>query len=60
MSPTKSGKQLQLTIRLDADTFARVEAVAAKLSRPGLAVTPTDVLRMAVAEGLPALEKRRS
>ena len=59
MSPTKSGQKLQFTIRLDSETADRVEELVPKLSRPGQPATMTDVLRMAVAEGLPVLEKRR-
>ncbi|HEY3451685.1 MAG TPA: hypothetical protein VGK67_35335 [Myxococcales bacterium] len=57
MSPTKSGQKLQFTIRLDPADADRVKALEEKLGRPGMPATMTDVLRAAVAEGLPVLEK---
>lgn len=46
----------QLGIRMDADTVRRLDAAAAKLSMPGLPLTRTDALRMAVMEGLRKIE----
>jgi predicted transcriptional regulator len=45
-----------LALRLDDDTLARIDALAVKLSRPGLSLTRTAALRLALAEGLTRLE----
>ena len=46
-------------MRLDADVIDRLDAIAVKLSRPGLALNRTDALRAALAEGMPILEKEK-
>jgi predicted DNA-binding protein len=53
------GGSLQTAVRLENETVARIDALAVKLSRPGLTLTRADVFRMALAEGLPILEKER-
>lgn len=54
---TTKGETTQVAIRLDADTLARLDALAARLSRPGLALTRTDAIRIALATGLDAAER---
>ena len=58
-SETKERPTTQVAIRLDADVLDRLDALAARLSRPGLALTRTDALRIAIATGLDAAEKDR-
>lgn len=48
-----------LSVRLKPETIERLDAVAAKMSRPGLEVTRTDVVRMALDVGLRQMEKAR-
>jgi hypothetical protein len=47
-----------VTFRLAAELLARLDKVAVSLSRPGLKITRSDVLKMAVIEGLRVLEKQ--
>jgi predicted transcriptional regulator len=49
----------QIAVRLDADVISRLDAVASKLTRPGLSVTRTDAIRIALLTGLQAIEKER-
>jgi hypothetical protein len=46
----------QTAIRFPAAWVPRLQAVAGALSRPGIALTPSDALRAAIAEGLAVLE----
>jgi predicted DNA-binding protein len=50
---------IQTAIRLDRDLIERLDAVADKLSRPGLAVTRSDAMRICLMTGLEAIEKER-
>ena len=50
---------IQTAIRLDPDLIGRLDAVAGKLSRPGLAVTRSDAMRICLMTGLEAIEKER-
>jgi hypothetical protein len=52
-------EKTQIAVRLDADLIARLDAVAAKLSRPGLDVTRADAIRVALEAGLRAIEKEK-
>ncbi len=57
-SATKDkGPTQQIAVRLDADVIGRLDAIASKLTRPGLAVTRTDAIRIALLTGLQAIEK---
>lgn len=47
----------QLAIRLEAELIKRLDAVAERLSRPGLTVTRTDAVRVALLTGLEAIER---
>lgn len=47
---------VQTAVRLDPELLARLDAVATKLSRPGLEVTRADAIRIALATGLQAIE----
>jgi hypothetical protein len=49
----------QVAVRLDAEVLRRLDAIAAKLSRPGLVLTRTDAIRIALLTGLQAIEKER-
>jgi len=63
MGRTKNAKDkgptVQTAVRLDPEMVARLDAIAAKLSRPGLEVTRTDAIRIALLTGLQAIEKER-
>ena len=50
---------MQTAVRLDPELIARLDVIAAKLSRPGLEVTRTDAIRIALLTGLQAIEKER-
>jgi predicted DNA-binding protein len=52
-----TGGSFQTAIRLENEVIKRVDALVEKLSRPGLRLGRSDVLRMAIAEGLPVLER---
>jgi predicted transcriptional regulator len=58
--PTKDKTATQqVAVRLDADVIGRLDAIAAKLTRPGLGVTRTDAIRIALMTGLEAMEKEK-
>ena len=60
MTPKKeSPDKVQVAVRLDADVVARLDAVAAKLSRPGLELTRADAIRIALETGLRSIEKEK-
>jgi predicted DNA-binding protein len=63
MPKTKTAKEkgpaVQTAVRLDPELLARLDAVAVKLSRPGLEVTRADAIRIALATGLLAIEKEK-
>jgi hypothetical protein len=63
MGRTKNAKDkgptVQTAVRLDLELITRLDAVARKLSRPGLEVTRTDALRICLLTGLQAIEKER-
>lgn len=48
---------IQLAIRLERSVVERLDLLAAKLSQPGLSVTRTDALRVALHKGLDAFAK---
>lgn len=52
-----TGGTTQLTVRLNNDWLPRLDVAAAQLSRPGLELTRADVIRVAVARGLEAIER---
>jgi predicted DNA-binding protein len=49
----------QIAVRLEAELLGRLDAVAAKLSRPGLALTRTDAVRVCLLTGLEHIEKEK-
>ena len=51
--------QVQTGIRLPQTLVDRVDRIAASMSRPGLTLTRSDVLRMAVHKGVDQLEAER-
>ena len=55
------GPAMQVGVRLEAAMIERLDALAKHLSRPGLALTRADAVRIALATGLDAIEheKRR-
>jgi hypothetical protein len=57
MSPKPSNKTSQIPVRVDPEVIARLDAVAAKLSRPGLELSRTDAVRIALLEGLARIEQ---
>jgi len=58
MAPRETPNTTQVAMRLENALVARLDAIAAKLSRPGLAPTRTDVVRMVLLAGLPLIEER--
>lgn len=46
-----------LTVRVAATVFPRLDALAAKLSRPGLELKRSDAARIALETGIDVLEK---
>jgi hypothetical protein len=52
---TTKPKLTMLGVRLTDEQIARVDRLAAKLSRPGIRITRTDALRAALEEGLARL-----
>jgi hypothetical protein len=56
----KSDNDSQITLNLPGNWVDDAEAVAAAMSRPGLAVTRADALRMAVRKGLDELMREHS
>ena len=63
MGRTKTARDkaptVQTAVRLEAEVIARLDAIAAKMCRPGLEVTRTDALRIALMTGLQAIEKEK-
>jgi predicted DNA-binding protein len=57
MAPTRTPNTVQLTVRLEHTANQRLEVLTDRLSRPGLPVAKTDVLRMAIGYGLDRLEE---
>jgi len=53
------GPTQQIAVRLDADVIGRLDAISGKMSRPGLEVTRTDAIRIALLTGLQAIEKEK-
>ena len=51
--------KVQIAIRLDGDVVVRLDSLAAKLSRPGMAVTRTDAMRVAIATGFDTIDAER-
>jgi len=49
----------QVAVRLDADVINHLDAIAAKLTRPGLAVTRTDAIRIALMTGMESMEREK-
>lgn len=47
---------VQLAIRIPAEWMTRLRSLAAVLSQPGLDLTATDAIRMALARGMAELE----
>ena len=57
-TPAKEkGPAVQTAVRLDPELLARLDAAAAKLSRPGLVLTRADAIRIALATGIEAIER---
>jgi uncharacterized protein (DUF4415 family) len=53
------GPSVQTAVRLDADVIDHLDTIAKKLSRPGLEVTRTDALRIALMTGIEVIEKEK-
>jgi len=59
-TPTKDkAATQQVAVRLDGDVISRLDAIAGKLTRPGLAVTRTDAIRIALMTGLESMEREK-
>lgn len=48
--------QIQTAVRLPKSWFARLDKLAEQLSQPGLTLSRTDALRMAIARGMAEME----
>jgi hypothetical protein len=59
MADAKTTAGTRLTLRLDEATLARLDAVAALYSRPGLTLAQTDAMRMALMRGLDSIEEEQ-
>lgn len=55
----RTGRSHLVAVRLPHEMLARIDALAAALSIPGLPVTRTDAIRATVAAGLDKLEQER-
>lgn len=55
----EKGPTVQTAIRLDQELIDRLDAVAGRLSRPGLTVTRSDSMRICLLTGLQAIERER-
>jgi predicted DNA-binding protein len=58
-SKTEKAPTQQIAVRLEGDLIERLDAVAKKLSRPGLDLTRTDAVRVCLLTGLQQIEKER-
>jgi hypothetical protein len=56
MARPPSGNEKQIALRLPNDWIARADTLIPALSRPGILVSRSDVLRAALARGLDVLE----
>lgn len=52
-------KSIQTAIRLPEALLKRIDRIAARMSQTGLAVTRSEVLRLAATKGVEQLEKKR-
>jgi predicted transcriptional regulator len=55
-APNGSADQLQTAVRLSHDTVGRIDRLAERISQPGLTVSRSEALRLAILRGLDALE----
>ncbi|MBK6461912.1 MAG: hypothetical protein IPF92_12985 [Myxococcales bacterium] len=53
--PRPPSTAVQIAIRVPAEWLEEAERLAAKMARPGMTSTRSDVLRAAIAKGLDAL-----
>ena len=51
--------QIQTAVRLPESWFARLDKLAERLSQPGLTLSRTDALRMAIARGMAEMEAEK-
>jgi hypothetical protein len=56
VSPSPDATSVQIAIRFEPSVVARLEALARKLSRPGLPLSRADALRVALMTGLERIE----
>lgn len=56
MASAKTSRTEQLAVRLDHETVGRIDALAKRVSQPGLEIGRADIIRMAIADALPRLE----
>ncbi len=55
-APNGSADQLQTAVRLSHETVERIDRLAERISQPGLTVTRSEALRLAILRGLDVLE----
>lgn len=53
--PRPPSDSVQIAIRVPAEWLAEADAVAKKISRPGMIATRTDAFRAAIAAGMRAI-----
>ncbi|MDP3278745.1 MAG: hypothetical protein Q8Q09_26375 [Deltaproteobacteria bacterium] len=56
-TPTTDTSTVQLAVRFEPHVVARLEALARRLSRPGLSLSRADALRIALMTGLEHIER---
>jgi predicted DNA-binding protein len=54
--PKEDASTVQTAVRLPAEWMGRLQAIAERLSRPGIPVKVSEAIRAAIAEGLVVLE----
>jgi hypothetical protein len=57
--PRKAKATVQLVVRVPSEWVRRADALTDQVMPIGVEITRTDVVRMAIAEGLDTLEMRR-
>lgn len=55
--PKESDRQVQVAVRFPSEWLDRLDKLAQTFSHPGLALTRTDAIRMALARGLDEMER---
>ena len=57
--PTTTSYTTQVAVRLDHKMVARLDNIAKRMSRPGLTISRSDVVRLAIVAGMPIVARER-